>query len=87
MPELPGILRRLLRSREPKVLLDSLKLLLPFVEAPVAKSHQEQGVAEQTLILIMAERERRRREQLAASAATEPHLDPSTADASRQTME
>ena len=71
-PALPGIIDRLLASRNPKLLLESVRVLLPYVavreSAPVnLKFQQQEGIAERTLLAIVEERRRR-----AAAAAASP---------------
>lgn len=54
IPALPGIVDRLLASRQPRILLDTLRLLLPFVETQASaevdsKFQQREGLVERTL--------------------------------------
>lgn len=73
LPALPGILNRLLSSREPRVLLESLRVLLPYVAVRESATvnlrlQQQETVVEQALRQIWEER----RNRLAAPAATSP---------------
>jgi hypothetical protein len=67
LPALPGIAKTLLSSRNPKIVLDALRLFLPYVEAPAAvtlktetKTQVQDGIAERTLKEIWAKRQTRR---------------------------
>jgi hypothetical protein len=76
IPALPGILDRLLNSRHPRVVLESLRLLLPYIETREAarvdlKFEQREGLAERTFLEISEERRRR----AAAAAASPPTSD------------
>ena len=71
-PALPGILDRLLSSRHPRVVLQALKTLLPYVavrqSATVdSRAEQRAEVTERVLLAILEDRKRR---APAADAAT-----------------
>ena len=71
IPVLPCVIDRLLQSRDPKVLSDALRLLLPYVAHPLVppKNGRELGFAEKILFEIQKQHERERSATIAPSSA------------------
>jgi hypothetical protein len=62
-PALPEIIERLLASRQPKILIDTLRVLLPYADSKVepdvaVKLQQQEGLVERTLREIWEQRSR-----------------------------
>jgi hypothetical protein len=76
-PALPAILDRLLASKQPKLILESLKVLLPYLVARQSsvdlRIEQQEDVVERTFLEIQAERERR---ATAAAPSAQPPNQP-----------